>query len=109
MPPKCIVRRERSVRQVQRVGLERKLRRVRSSAGVMKSGWRVRPGTRVVCILLGRDKSAERGGEGIMVLESFLDCLGRGAKKSDMALRFGGLASIRSTIRTLLGQLDECN
>lgn len=45
VPPKCMVRRDRSVRHVHFEGLLRKARRVCSSSGVIKFSWRVRPGT----------------------------------------------------------------
>ena len=45
MPPKCMVRRLRSVRHVHLIGSFRKERMPLSSVGEMKSGMRVRSGT----------------------------------------------------------------
>ena len=87
VPPKCIVRRLRSVRQVHLDDSLRKLRRLSSSAGFMKLGRRVKPGTEVPLMV-----------KACFVFPSSL-CLGvdtgsgvghllMGLKKSLMALRF---------------------
>ena len=93
VPPKCMVRRLRSVRQVQRFESLRKARMLSSSARVMKDGIRERPGTIGFCLSIYFGVgSLER-----KIWTSSLDCdvevdtrLGHGRKNSEMALRFLG-------------------
>ena len=63
VPPKCIVRRLRSVRQVHFEGSSRKARMTASSLGVMKFSRRARPGTDVK---LGEEEAGGLGGAGLL-------------------------------------------
>lgn len=88
VPPKCMVRRLRSVRQVQLAGSLRKARILDSSFGVMKSGWRVKPGTDVSRDPRCVDMWLIESSSAILFGSRDTTCFATGRKKSLMSLRF---------------------
>ena len=87
VPPKCMVRRLRSVRQVHLEGLLRKLRMFSSSPYCMKLGRRVKPGTGVSLMVKACFEFSSTPGWGVET-RSGTGRLLIGLKKSLMALRF---------------------
>ena len=105
VPPKCIVRRLRSVRQVHFEGTSRKLKMLASSAGFMKLGRRVKPGTGVSLMVKAcfGFPSSPRWGVGTC---SGLGRLLTGLKKSLMALHFLlGFSIVQRWMRSVIRSL----
>lgn len=88
MPPKCMVRRLRSVRQTHLAVSLRKARILHSSFEVMKSGWRVKPGTDVPLDPRCFDNVLTDSSSSLFFGSRDATCLATGRKKSLMALRF---------------------